>query len=288
MALGASVRAMNAGLACPDWPLCFGQFIPDYHPQVYFEFIHRVVAGLLGLLTLGLAFFLFRRADVARGVKWMVGASLVLYLAQAVMGGLTVLLQLHEKVVAAHLMMATVFLALNLLVYLRLKETKVVGVVSSGVARLAWAVTAIIFGQIFLGGLVASHYAALVCTDFPKCHGQWIPTLSGIVGLHVIHRFGAYFTALSVLVLWIVLRRSAAPPPFRRIGGAMVGMVFMQIGVGIANVVFYTPPLITVIHQAVGIALFAHALKLSFWVRHSAWTKSAAEPVLPLPAQQFS
>ena len=51
IALGAATRAMNAGLACPDWPLCFGDIIPDFHPQVYFEFIHRVLACLIALAT---------------------------------------------------------------------------------------------------------------------------------------------------------------------------------------------------------------------------------------------
>ena len=48
--LGASVRAFEAGLACPDWPLCFGQIIPEMNLEVAFEFGHRVMAGGVSLL----------------------------------------------------------------------------------------------------------------------------------------------------------------------------------------------------------------------------------------------
>ena len=48
IALGVLTRAMDAGLACPDWPLCFGDVIPDYHPQVYLEFIHRNLGRIYG------------------------------------------------------------------------------------------------------------------------------------------------------------------------------------------------------------------------------------------------
>ncbi len=41
MVLGAAVRAFDAGLTCPDWPLCFGNVVPAFHWGVYFEFIHR-------------------------------------------------------------------------------------------------------------------------------------------------------------------------------------------------------------------------------------------------------
>jgi len=121
IALGGSVRLMNAGLACPDWPLCFGDVIPDYHPQVYLEFIHRVLAGVVALITAGLIFVLWRNAKVPKSLKVMGAWVLLLLLSQVIMGGLTVLLQLHSKVVAAHLGLAQTFFALLIWMYFSLK-----------------------------------------------------------------------------------------------------------------------------------------------------------------------
>ncbi len=267
IAFGGSVRAMNAGLACPDWPLCFGDVIPDYHPQVYFEFIHRVLAGIVGIASIALAFMVFRRPGITRAVKVMAALSVVIYFSQAILGGLTVLLQLKESVVVAHLLMGTVYFAMNLWTYLTLKKGESSTAVSPLMAKAVWGVVAVIGGQIFLGGLVASHYAALVCTDFPKCHGEWVPTLSGIIGLHVMHRFGGYLTAFVVMGLFYAARLSS--PPFRKWTRWMATIVVLQVWIGIANVIFLTPPLITVLHLAAGVALFGLALRAGFEVRHS-------------------
>ncbi len=270
IALGGSVRIMNAGLACPDWPLCFGDFIPDYHPQVYFEFIHRVLAGLVAIATVGLQWILFR-SNVSKALKWLGAASLVLLATQVVFGGLTVLLQLHSKVVAAHLGMGTGFFALLMWMYLSLKRDEErreasaarSGVLAGATAAAGWVKPWSIFmglalyGQILLGGMVASHFASLVCTDFPTCHGQWFPTFKGIIGLHVIHRLGAYIVfVLAAINLYLMKSRSGSDR-LRKLAGGIFGMVLVQVGIGIANVLFHTPPLIAVAHLAMATAILS-------------------------------
>ncbi len=255
---------MKAGLACPDWPLCFGDFIPDYHPQVYLEFLHRALAGLVALVTFALSYFIFR-SRASRFLKGLTGFALVLLMVQVVFGGLTVLLLLKSNVVVTHLMLGTTFFSSLLWIYLTLRQSPQpqepsLAPTPRWLIPLCVFAALAIYGQIFLGGLVAAHFASLVCTDFPTCHGQWFPTFSGIIGLHVIHRLGAYTLFAVLLGTWLVMRRGAPTLALRRRSGWLFALVCGQVGLGIANVLFHTPPLLAVGHLAMGVTLLSVAL----------------------------
>ena len=62
--LGALVRANGAGLACPDWPLCFGEFIPRFDFKIAFEWGHRVLAGSVGIVFIALAGWTLRQSEL--------------------------------------------------------------------------------------------------------------------------------------------------------------------------------------------------------------------------------
>lgn len=259
--LGASVRAMNAGLACPDWPLCFGDIIPDYHPQVYLEFIHRALAGIVGIYFFNISYFIFKAERISSATKKVTVFAVILLIAQIIMGALTVTLHLDEYIVAGHLSMGTAFFATLVWLYTSIRyQSKVLASkklkVFSGFAFLA------VYIQIILGGLVASHYAALACTDFPLCHGQWIPTLSGVTGLHVIHRLGAYTLTVILGIYIYLLLKDKAEQWFTKFAVYIGILISVQLAIGIANVLLYRPPLITVLHLAFGTALLGVASHL--------------------------
>jgi len=108
---GASVTSHEAGLSVPDWPLSYGQVMPEMTGGVFFEHGHRMVATLVGMLTIGLAIWLARVDKRAwmRKLGWIaLGAVIV----QGLLGGLTVKLLLPPSVSIAHACVAQLFFAL--------------------------------------------------------------------------------------------------------------------------------------------------------------------------------
>ncbi|PSB44661.1 COX15/CtaA family protein, partial [Chamaesiphon polymorphus] len=105
MAVGSATRVMNAGLACPDWPLCYGQLVPtaQMNLQVFLEWFHRLDAALIGLSTLGLvASSWWFRQQLPRWLPWANTFALSLILLQGALGAFTVTELLRFDIVTAH------------------------------------------------------------------------------------------------------------------------------------------------------------------------------------------
>lgn len=105
---GALVTSNDAALSVPDWPLSYGSVTPPMVGGIRYEHSHRVIAALVGLLTLGLAGLLWRR-EPRRWVRRLAFAAVGVVLAQGVLGGLTVLLLLHYGMPVAHACLAQIF-----------------------------------------------------------------------------------------------------------------------------------------------------------------------------------
>lgn len=283
MALGAGVRTMNAGLSCPDWPLCFGKVIPDFHVGVWFEFVHRAYAGIVALLFAIAVVWVSRSKEVPQGARRAAKWGAACLALQIVMGGLTVLLLVKAVIVTGHLLLATLFLASVLWMLFSIRSARLSpvrasvkasdsGIVPAFLARFAFALPLLVFLQIALGGLVASTYAGSVCVDWPLCNGQWVPTLQGAIGLQIIHRFVAYGLVLGYLGLsiWARLRHRSLSPEVAILFYVSGAVVSLQTVVGILNLLHFIPPHITVPHQTLAIILFALQLRLWYIVRDRA------------------
>ncbi len=252
---GAIVRAQGAGLACPDWPLCFGQVVPRMDFGVVFEWGHRALAsvvslGLLGLI-IGTWFVPAARALIGR---YLIAAVVVLAV-QIVLGGLTVLHLLATWTVTSHLLVGNAFaLSLGLVsaTLFRVSRPQVEQPPSPGAASVAWHLVALLLlAQMTLGGLVASSFAGLACVTWPACVGDsWFPTLSGPVGLHVLHRVTAYG-----LVLAIGAAAALSRGDLRRLGVLASVVVLLQVALGVANVLLQLPVEVTAGHSAGAAAL---------------------------------
>src|SRR5687767_7599276 len=105
---GASVTSNQAGLSVPDWPLSYGQVMPEMKGGVFFEHGHRMIASAVGLMTIVLAIWIWR-ADPRKWMRRLGWIALAAVVIQGVLGGLTVLFLLPKPVSIAHACLAQLF-----------------------------------------------------------------------------------------------------------------------------------------------------------------------------------
>ncbi len=248
MAIGSATRVMNAGLACPDWPLCYGELIPSRYMnlQVFLEWFHRLVASSIGVLMIGLTgatWWLRRRLPT--WVPLGTTLCLVLVIVQGVLGGLTVTQLLRFDIVTAHLATGLLFFSSLLVIGTTLMPYKATG----GNNSLHWfglvAVSCVYF-QSILGGLVASRWAVRQC-------------LGGFQLCQVMHNhlWGVLPASLSVLLLvGFAWRTPALQIGMRRLMLVAMGLLGAQVLIGFVTLrLRLQVPWLTVSHQAVGAML---------------------------------
>lgn len=282
--LGAFTRLTDAGLGCPDWPGCYGQMVvaPDtpLASKAWTEMIHRYIAGTLGLLILAIAFCAFKLK------AFRLHASLIVLLVvfQALLGMWTVTLLLHPMVVMGHLMGG---MTITALLWLLTCRTQTVMPSLHRTRALTFALLLallLVFLQIALGGWTSSNYAAMACTDFPTCREVWWPQLhlreafnlfppldksyeGGPIAhpvkvtIHFMHRLGALivFAYLSTLTLYIAARIRL----LRKVALVTLGILLLQVSLGISNILLLLPLPIAVAHNGVGALLLLAVITLN-------------------------
>ncbi len=250
--IGGATRVMEAGLACPDWPLCYGSLLPgrQMNLQVFLEWFHRLDAFVVGvgLLVLTAASWCWRR-ELPQGFPLLSSLSLVLVAVQAGLGALTVTMLLPFPLVTAHLLTALVLVALlsGLSELLRIGSLAPASSRSPFWAGLAAALALAVLVQCLLGGLMASQWAA----------GRCLSAGEGCSSL-LFHRIGA--RPVGVLVLLgsglLLLKR----PSDRPLALAAALLVLLQIALGVMSLRFsLSVPVVTVAHQ-LGAALLVAVL----------------------------
>jgi heme a synthase len=124
---GGAVRLTGSGLGCSTWPQCEpGQFAPVFHEATslhpYIEFGNRTLTGVLGILAIAAAWVTWRRTDRSRAFRALGLVPLLGVLVQAVVGGLTVLLELHPAWVGLHFVLSMLLIAASTVLLVRHRE----------------------------------------------------------------------------------------------------------------------------------------------------------------------
>jgi heme A synthase len=268
--LGSIVHATESSLACPDWPTCFGSYMPLMEGGVFWEHIHRLWAGgLMLLFTLG-AWFAWREGASAR-VRTGAAVGVVLLLVQATLGGLTVIMRLPDAISTSHLSMALAFLTLTTVLALatspkRRLRRRLPEDVSRTLRTWGTASAALVFGQSVVGGLVRHTDAGMACPDVPTCGGQWVPEITNhLVGLQFAHRVLGVVATVVVLAFAWRLVRAPIDATLRRLGAAAAGLVLAQMTLGIVSVLSILAVTPVSLHTLGAAALLTVLVCLATW-----------------------
>jgi len=287
--VGGVVTSKGVGMAVPDWPTTYGynMFLFPFDKWIggiFWEHLHRLEGSIVGLLTVLLAVWIWRKEPRAwvQKLAW-IAVGLVVF--QGLLGGLRVVFD--KAMVAnttfgtlfgvAHACTGQAFFVLMCLIAFVLSGAwaRLDSCTGSISPRLSWLIplaTSVIFLQLALGAAMRHQHSGLAVPDFPLAYGQLWPATDAAsllrynqqrvdtnvitsfeIGLHMFHRVNACLAA--VLIFWVALeaRKNLGPEkPLLKPALLWCGLVACQWVLGITTVLKDKPADIATAHVAVG------------------------------------
>ena len=255
--LGGVVRVTESGLGCPDWPLCYGGFLPPPDLKAIIEYSHRFVAsalvGPLVLATCIAAWIAYRKQP------WLVvpaSVALVLLFIQSGLGAVTVLQELPPFIVLVHLAVAQAMLA-TLIVLLVVSFagplTSAAPLVGAGplagaaplggpntpesdtrsrrLPSMLLAASVMAYALILTGSYVTAAGATAACVGWPLCHGSLFPD-SWPQTVHMGHRYATLVFGLFMIYALHLAIKSDRGGSIRWLGLAGSAALLTQIAAG--------------------------------------------------------
>ncbi|GIG40978.1 COX15/CtaA family protein [Cellulomonas phragmiteti] len=249
---GGAVRLTSSGLGCSTWPECEpGQFAPEFHAEMSIhaalEYGNRTLTGVLVVLALAVALLAGRDRARSRGYRLLAWAPLVGVAVQAVVGGITVLVELHPAVVGSHFLISMVLIAASawLLVRTREGDGPPTPLVESRVRALARALVVLGVVVLVLGVVVTGagphsgddEVGYRFAVD-PYAMARW----------HALAVWAFVGALVAVLVLLARAPRTAAARPLRS-GTALLVVTLAQGAVGYVQVLTGLPIALVNLHM---------------------------------------
>jgi cytochrome c oxidase assembly protein subunit 15 len=239
--VGGLVRASGAGLGCPDWPRCFGSWIPpasaanlppEFDPSqfnptlMWTEYLNRLLGVTVGFLILATAVSAWRHYRHNPKVLWTTIAAFLLVGFEGWLGGRVVAHELAAWIVTAHLIVAIIIVQLLLYATFVAGETGESGDSgATGATRAIGALIVLTLVQAGFGTQVRGHVDAALDAGVARD-----AALATVGRLDYLHRDLAFVLLIgaAALTLWLLSRRSTLV----RWAFVVLGLAVAQIGLG--------------------------------------------------------
>ena len=293
VSLGVTVRVNNAGLSCPDWPLCYNKVFTFPDLGALLEESHRYNATIVSVLIVALTISVFIWARKERQVLIPTLIALTLLVVEIVLGGLTVLWKLPPTIITAHLGTAWAIFAMVITVAVMSgKQTPNYETLNKKTPNkenldktrkftlLAMTNALFVYGLMLSGSYVVGSGASLACPGWPLCGTP--PTwavMYHLADINVLHRYIATFVGL--VLIWTLIsawRRRKVAPGQARVALA-AGLLFVaQAIVGGLVVLLQRPDMIAILHLALATAVWGTLVLLAVLAARQLRAASLAPP----------
>ena len=257
--VGGLVRASGAGLGCPDWPRCFGSWIPplsladlpdgfevsQFNPTLMWtEYLNRLLGATVGILIFATLVSAWRHHRTTPRIFWPTLAAFLLVGFEGWLGGVVVQNELAAWIVTVHLLVALVIV--SLLLYATVYAFFAAGAAHPlhGPTRrpLAWSALGLIIMtlvQVTLGAQVREGVDAALDLGVPRAD-----VLATVGRYDLWHRDAALvLVAVTLFVLWLVRSRHRHERALVRAAYLTAALVVVQVAVGLTMAyLMLTPP----------------------------------------------
>lgn len=293
--VGGIVRSTGSGLGCPDWPKCFGQYVPptdisqlpadykdifqvagreiaDFDPfKTWIEYINRLIGvliGLFALITAALSLFVYRFDSK---LTWLSFLGLFLIIVQGGIGAIVVKTHLSTGMITLHMFIALVTLMLYIGTLIRSLRGQIT-VEKLKIPQHFWllggAFLLVTFAQIMMGTQVRENVDVVAESMGEDSRSLWIGALEGVYDIHKLF----YYVVVAVFIGWFLKTRSL----FSKIEGIRIIMMILavvlvaEIAFGLGMHHFGIPPILQPLHLLFATVLLAgefSILGLAFFAR---------------------
>ncbi|WP_051011539.1 COX15/CtaA family protein [Corynebacterium timonense] len=257
---GSLVRVTGSGLGCDTWPLCHeGSLVPvaGAAPWIHqaIEFGNRLLAIVLSAAAVAVLVAVVR-AKRRSEIIWLAGASLAGIGVQAVIGGMSVLMNLHWWTVALHFLPSMILVWIAALLYMRIAETDDAQPQRrfSSIARTFTIVAAVALSLVLITGTMV--------TGSGPHSGDAGVGMEGRLDLDTrmlayVHAAAMYVYLFTTLVTVYLLRRDHAPKDAFRTALVLVGALLVQWAIGVTQFYLGVPRWTVPMHIAMSSVVVA-------------------------------